>query len=322
MSEAQRPPVIELPAAGASIEAERHAAAAVLAAATDTGFFYLRGHEATPMLVEQARAASREFFALPAETKATAAIDRQQRGWMALGGATMYGAAEADLKEVFFFGPDFHADDPEVCECRPLCAVNRWPAAMPGLRSGVWPCYEALMRSGCRLLRLVALALDLPADFFEPHYQRPLGRAQIIRYPPQPEDTTHERYGVAPHTDFGCVTLLLQDECGGLEVCRRDGSWMPVPPLEDTLVVNLGDLLARWSNDRFASTPHRVVNRAPRHRYSIALFCDPASDAVVDPLAMRLPPGVAPRYEPVTAGEYIASRNRGAFAHYAVPGTQ
>ena len=309
-----RLPVIELPPPGADARA---AAAAVRAAATDTGFLYLHGHEATGEVVRRAREASREFFALPAEAKAEVAIDRQQRGWMAAGGATMYGADEADLKEVFFFGPDFRADDPEVIAGRPLCALNRWPAAMPDLQTRVWPCYEALMRSGRRLLRLVALALALPEDFFDARYRRPLGRAQLIRYPPQPAGAARERYGVAPHTDFGCITLLLQDDCGGLEVRTRDGRWTPVPPRDDALVVNIGDLLARWSNDRFASTPHRVVNRAPRFRHSIAVFCDPDSDAVVDPRAMPLPPGATPHHEPVTAGEYIASRNRGAFSHYA-----
>ena len=168
-------------------------------------------------------------------------------------------------------------------------------------------------------LGLMALALDLPGDFFAQRYRRPLGRAQLIRYPPQPPGAAHERYGVAPHTDFGCITLLLQDDSGGLVVRHRDGNWIPVPPIAGTLVVNIGDLLARWSNDRFASTPHRVVNRAPRHRHSIAVFCDPASDAVVDPRDMPLPAGMSPRYEPVSAGAYIAGRNRGAFAHYRKP---
>ena len=104
----------------------------------------------------------------------------------------------------------------------------------------------------------------------------------------------------------------------GVTIVRtRDDLWTPVPPRADALVVNIGDLLARWSNDRFASTPHRVVNRAARFRHSIAVFCDPQSDAPVDPRAMALPPDMAPRYAPVTAGEYIAGRNRGAFSHYA-----
>ena len=309
------PPVIDLDAADGP-DAERRAAIALLTAATGTGFFYLRRHGIPEAAVDEASAACREFFALPEALKAEVAIDRQQRGWLAMGGATMYGADEPDRKEVFFFGPEFRADDPELRAHLPLCAPNRWPAGMPALRARVWPYYEAVIECGRRLLRLVALALDLPAGFFAPYYRRPLGRGQLIRYPPQPPASVREHYGVAPHTDFGCITLLLQDTSGGLEVLRRDGQWTPVPPLAGTLVVNIGDLLARWSNDRLASTPHRVVNRAPHHRHSIAIFCDPASDTPIDPRAMRLPTGQPPRYEPVTAGEYIVSRNRGAFAHY------
>ena len=112
------------------------------------------------------------------------------------------------------------------------------------------------------------------------------------------------------------MTLLLQDDCGGLEIQNRAGEWVQATPLADSLVVNIGDLLARWSNDRLKSTRHRVINRVTDRRYSIPVFCDPDCNAVIDPRDMGLRDGEEPLYEPVTAGDYIMGRNKMSFAHY------
>lgn len=291
-------------------------AAAVHAAATGAGFFYLVNHGIEEAVSMQAMQASTDFFAHSIEHKRTIAIDQNQRGWMTVGGATMYGASEPDLKEVFFFGPNLAADDPDVVAGKPLCARNRWPAFMPDLEQRIWPYYQSTLTCGLHLLEAIALALDLDRGFFRSRYRKPLGRGQLIRYPPQPAGADREHFGVAPHTDFGCITLLLQDDSGGLEVCLRDGRWVAAPPMPGALVVNIGDLMARWSNDRFTSTAHRVVNRAPRYRHSIALFCDPDTDAVIDPADMAATGVHSSRYEPVTAGDWISRRNHDSFAHY------
>ncbi len=133
-------------------------------------------------------------------------------------------------------------------------------------------------------------------------------RTQMVYYPPQPPQADAAQFGVAPHTDYGCITLLWQDTLGGLQVREiANGTWIDAPPIPGTFVVNVGDLLARWSNDRYRSTLHRVINRSGRERHSIATFYDPTYDAAVDPRELGAAPDTL-RYEPVRAGDYILGR--------------
>ena len=289
---------------------------AIRDAATGIGFFYVSGHGIPQSVVDAAFAASRAFFALPTEAKATVAIGTDQRGWMGPGMSRMAGSRAADRKEVFFWGREVAPDDPDLG--KPLVAPNRWPdAVFLALRRDVTPYYEAARAVGDDLLGALAVALGGPPDAFAAAYERPLARGQLVHYPPAREgDDEAGRFGVAPHTDFGVLTLLLQDDSGGLQVRRRDGAWIDAPPLPGTLVCNIGDLLQRWSNDRFLSTVHRVVNRTAKARHSIPVFHDPRTDAIVDP-RLFLRDGEAPRHPPVAAGEHIAGRNRGSFSQYA-----
>lgn len=292
-------------------------AAEVRKAAEEIGFLYLANHGIDPAVQHRAQAAAQAFFALPDVDKQKVAVNQLNRGHLAMGDCQLPGAEATDLKEIFFWGPEVPPDDPAARAGLPLMGPNNWPADMPELQDAVWPYYEAVMACGDALLRAVAVSLDLDPGFFATRYRRPLGRGQLVFYPPHPRDREVPNLGAAAHCDFGCVTLLLQDDNGGLEIRRRDGDWVAAPPIEGTLVVNIGDLLARWSNDRFRSTLHRVVNRSPNRRHSIAVFYDPDSDAVIDPRDMGLPDGSAARYAPIAAGEYIMSRNRISFAHYA-----
>jgi isopenicillin N synthase-like dioxygenase len=143
-----------------------------------------------------------------------------------------------------------------------------------------------------------------------------LARGQLGFYPPSTQiDKCEERFGLAPHTDFGVLTLLLQDNSGGLQVQNKSGNWIEAPPISGTLACNIGDLLARWSNNRFASTLHRVVNRTQNARYSIPVFFDPQTDAVIDPVDLGILKENA-LYEAITTGQHISSRNTQSFIHY------
>jgi isopenicillin N synthase-like dioxygenase len=151
-------------------------------------------------------------------------------------------------------------------------------------------------------------------DFFETYYELPLARGQLVYYPPSRDiDEADQRFGVAPHTDFGVLTFLLQDDSGGLQIQTRGGEWVEAPPIPGTLVCNIGDLLQRWSNDRFVSTVHRVINRSGNARYSIPVFFDPNSSTIVDPRDLG---AKVPVYRPVVAGEHIAGRNKKSFAQH------
>jgi len=250
------------------------------------------------------------FFELPSAQKNKIAIDTNNRGYLAEGMAQMHGAVRKDQKEVFFWGREADSSDPDVIAGLPLCGPNQWPTA-ERFRDAVNTYADMVKVIGDKLLQIIAVALGARPDFFEDYYQRCMLRGQLLCYPPTGDHP--DQFGVAPHSDFGCITLLLQ-ETPGLEVLFPDGQWVAAPPVENTLVVNIGDLLERWSNNRLPSTKHRVRNTSSDARYSIAMFYDPNPGAVVDP--SELLPDEVPKFPPVKAAEYILGCNKGAFAHY------
>lgn len=303
-------PVIDL--AGMSDPGRRAALAAQLVETAQTvGFFYISGHGVPADLRAEAFAASAQFFALPEATKAQVRVDQNQRGWMAQGLSTLEGSKTHDAKEVFFWGWDVAPDDPDLG--LPLVALNQWPTAVP-LRDRLLPYYRAVVALGRQVLALLAEGLDADSQVLQRAYEKPLARGQLVYYPPVDEqDTSVERYSAAPHTDFGVLTLLAQDDRGGLQVRNAAGDWIEAPPVPDTYVCNIGDLLQHWSGGRLRSTAHRVINRSGQPRFSIPVFCDPASATRIDP--SELIPGT-PQGEVMTAGAYIAGKNRRNFAHY------
>jgi isopenicillin N synthase-like dioxygenase len=289
---------------------------AIYAAALDHGFFYISNHGIDPALMEQAFAVSKAFFDLPEEVKQTVAVDKNQRGWLAQGMSRLQGSKTHDLKEVFFWGTHTEADDPDLLAGKPLCAMNKWPSDFPRLQEDLIPYYDAVCHVARRVMAAVAVSLDQPADFFDPAYAKPLARGQMVYYPASTvQDEAEARFGVAPHTDFGVLTVLMQDSSGGLQVQAKSGDWIEAPPIPGTLVCNIGDLLARWSNNRFASTVHRVINRTSNARYSIPVFFDPHTDTLIDPTGLGISANQS-AYEPVRAGEHIMGRNAKSFAQY------
>jgi isopenicillin N synthase-like dioxygenase len=307
-------PILDLDTAVDS-EGVRRLATQIETATSQCGFFYVTGSLLQANTIAAIRREQRHFFALSAEQKAKIAIDLNNRGYLASGQARMQGAVNTDQKEVFFWGPEIAADDPRVLAGVPLCGPNQWPENPPSLRTAVLNYAAMIKQIGDVLLRAMALRLGADENFFSHRYRDPMLRGQLLRYPPTVGDA--DQFGVAAHSDFGCITLLLQ-ETAGLEVLFADGQWVAAPPRDNTLVVNIGDLLERWSNGNLPSTTHRVRNESSADRYSIAVFYDPDPEAIVDPSDLGLP-GVD-AYPPIAAAQYILSRNRGAFAHYQATG--
>jgi len=283
--------------------------------AKTVGFFYIKGHEISPSLIAQAFAASQRFFALPLVDKSTIAVDVNQRGWMGQGMTQLEGAKTHDAKEVFFWGWDVDANDPDVLAGVPMVFPNQWPDQVaPFLRHELSPYYAAVIDLSRMVLSALAHGLGKPKDFFETAYLKPLGRGQLVYYPPMSEeDLKEERFGAAPHTDFGVLTVLLQDMQGGLQVLNQSGDWIEAPPIENSFVCNIGDLLERWTNGALVSTKHRVINRNKTARYSIPVFCDPASQTIIDPTDFGTGDE---KFEKITAGEHISNRNRKNFTQY------
>ncbi len=286
------------------------AAEELLVATRDSGFIYVHIGSDHATTIKDMRRAQRSFFAQSVARKSEISIDLNNRGYLAEGLAQMHGAVRRDQKEVFFWGREADSNDPDVINGLPLCGPNQWPE-LAGFQNAVLD-YSAMIQSiGDKLLQIVAVSLGASSSFFKSYYERCMLRGQLLCYPPT--ENHPDQFGVAPHSDFGCITLLLQ-ETAGLEVLFPNGEWIPAPPIENTLVVNVGDLLERWSNHRFPSTKHRVRNLSSDARYSIAMFYDPSPGAVID--STDILPSESAKYPPVAAAEYILGRNKGAFEHY------
>jgi len=293
--------------------------AAMRAASTEVGFFYISGHGVPEAAIAAARDAARRFFEQPEEAKARVAVNARHRGFIGIGGAKMYSNARIDLKESFVWGLELPEDDPEVAAGNPLLGPNQWPAQPAEMQAALYGYYLEILACGRDLLRAFALALDLPEMFFVERYRRPLARGSVVYYPPQPAEMGSDQFGVAPHTDYGGLTFVWQDDSGGLQVKGREGQWLTAHPIEGTLVINIGDLMARWSNNLFRSTPHRVINASGGVRQSMAVFFDPDYDTVIDPRDI-FGPETKTTYQPVTCGDYIRGRFDAAFKYRAAQG--
>lgn len=259
-------------------------------ACRESGFFYVIGHGVDEGLQARLRELSREFFAQDAESKLRIRMalgGRAWRGYFGVGDELTSG--KPDQKEGLYFGTELAPDHPLVLAGTPLHGPNLFPAEPAGLRETVLEYMAALTGLGHRLMAGLALSLGLDAAYFaERCTGDPLTLFRIFNYPP-PSDPT--LWGVGEHTDYGLLTILLQDDAGGLEVRSRSG-WVAAPPVPGSFVCNIGDMLDRMTRGVFRSTPHRVRNPAPRNRLSFPFFFDPGFFTRVQPI--DLPDGEAP----------------------------
>ncbi len=308
-------PVIDTgPLHSGNSEAVRSVVSGIRQAAEKVGFFYIRNHGIPKDVIEQAYRAAQGFFSRPKEWKDSVKINANHHGYLTVGEAKMEQAERVDFKESFVWGLDLPDEHSSVTMENPFLGRNQWPDEMPEFKRSVYPFFEAGLQCGRDMMRAFALGMEIPEDSFLKATNEPIARSSIIHYPPQPEDLGVEQFGVAPHTDYGCLTLLWQDQVGGLEVQTREGEWVTAHPIENTLVVNVGDLLTRWTNEGFKSTPHRVVNRKGQERYSMVIAWDPNFDTVVDP-SVVCKNGTQPLYPPVRCGDYVLSRFDSSFSY-------
>lgn len=278
-------------------------------AAREVGFFYVTGHGIDAQLLADVFAQSARFFALPEDVKARQSITRSphNRGFVAMKGESLDPTKAPDLKEAFNIGLDLGADDPRVAAGEPFRGVNLWPD-LAGWRETMLAYFNAVWMLGRKLHAAIALDLGLPSDFFEDKLDQPMATLRLLHYPPQPPVGDAGQIGAGEHTDYGDITLLMTDEVGGLEVRRRDGQWIAAPPIPGSFICNIGDCLMRWSNDVYVSTPHRVVNRGGRERYSVAFFLDPNPDALIEVLPTCVSDARPVRYPAVEGAEYLRQR--------------
>ena len=301
-------PVIDIaPLLARDAAGMRRIAAEMRAAAELIGFFYIANHGVDPALLARTLEASRQFFALPAAERLKLTVNQWHRGFVPAGQTVLVAGLKPDLKESFNFSIELAPDDPDIVAGRPLAGPNQWPD-LPGWRATVQAYYDAIVGLGNHVLRGLALALELGETHFTDLFQRHIARARLLHYPPQDGPLAGDQFGAARHADYGCITILWQDPLGGLEVQNRAGDWIAAPFVPGTFVVNLGDLMQRWTNDRFVSAKHRVINRSGRERYSIPVFYDPAFDTVIECLPTCQGPGNPARYPATTCGDWITAK--------------
>ncbi|MFK7854779.1 MAG: isopenicillin N synthase family dioxygenase [Granulosicoccus sp.] len=287
-------------------------ACALHAASQSLGFIYVKGHGIPEHIINAARRSAFDFFRSPETDKATVLISAQHRGWLRPGAAKMQDDAKVDLKESFIWG----AQDANGAtqQDHPLRGPNQWPSFTPDLQNHAMSYFDQVHEVAFHLMRGFALGLGLNENFFLRSCSRPLSRASFVYYPPQSQQSTQEQFGVGPHTDFGVLTVLCQDDTGGLQVEDINGDWIHAPPIEGTLVVNVGDLLSRWTAGAYKSTPHRVVNSSGRERLSLVLAFDPDPETVIDSRDIFGKDSSAPEKN-ITCGDYLLWRFAKAFSY-------
>lgn len=280
--------------AGAPGAAE--AAAAELRRICETvGFLYVVGHGVPEALMADTFAAAAAFHAQPEAAKLAVKVNTQLQGYMPLRGSTtrsspLSPARKPNENEAFFI-KRMAGDDSND---------GRWPADLPGFRETALRYYDAMDALAQALLPLYARALDLPPDWFATRCDRPLTGLRLTHYPPC--DYGADEFGIAPHTDSSFFTLLAQNRVPGLQIRTTAGEWIEAPVVPASFVVNTGDILHRWTNGRFLSTPHRAFNTSPGPRYAIPYFFHPNPDALIECL-----PGCGdPKFEPITTEGYMA----------------
>ena len=281
-------------------------------ASKNLGFIYIKGHGIPNQTIDAIRKDGLTFFRSKSSQKHQVKISQHHRGWLGYGGAKMKEDAKADLKESFLWGHQNKKGNTNGDH--PLRGPNVWPKFIPSLEKNAMAYFQYADQLARYLLKGFALGLNLEDDFFIKKSDKPLSRASLVYYPAQPNSLGSEQFGVSSHTDFGVLTILCQDMTGGLQIQDLDGEWFHAPPIKGTIIVNVADLLSRWTGGEYKSTPHRVVNTSGKERISIVLAFDPNSETIIDPREV-LNDGYDGNEKPISCGDYLIWRFKRAFSY-------
>jgi isopenicillin N synthase-like dioxygenase len=265
------------------------------------GFGYIINHGIEKTLIEQLFQVSKKFHSQPLSEKMRVALDHNHRGYIAINTSTDVNSKLADVKkpnqsESFMMMREDKSELPDVY----LSGPNQWPK-LENFKEVLEKYTCNMTKLGRNLMRLALLSSGVKDLSVMQSLDTPTIWLRLLHYPPISKNSPSDLYGSAPHTDFGCLTILAQDEIGGLQVQTREGEWIDVPKLEGSFVVNVGDMLSRYTNGLLRSTPHRVINKSGKERFSCPFFFDPHTNAVVQPLK-----GTGkPKFSPINFGEFL-----------------
>lgn len=284
MTQASQIPIVDVSPLTSSTSGVDAVATAIRDACRDNGFFYIVGHGVDEELQHRLEELSRQFFALDQPKKLDISMERGGRAWRGyfrVGDELTSG--RPDQKEGLYFGAELDDDHPKVAAGAPMHGRNLFPD-IPGFRETVLDYMDAMTRLSHALMTGIALSLDLDAAYFRSELTAdPLVLFRVFHYPPQPSSTVSDEWGVGEHTDYGLLTMLRQDQCGGLQV-KSQSRWIDATPIPNSFVCNIGDVLDRMTGGRYRSTPHRVRNTSGQSRLSFPFFFDPGFDAVIRPI--------------------------------------
>ena len=301
-------------------EASRRAAAQLRWAFENVGFYYLVGHGVPQPLIDRTYAAAARFHTQSVAKKLALKVNEHNIGYVPISEVLALQAASQGRKpsqnEAYFLRRERSPDDPAVIANRRFHGLNQWPDDLPGFRETALEYMRTLEALCRRLVPLYALALDLPAEFFDECFAEPHMILRISRYPVI-DGEDEALASLVPHTDSGFMTLLPPNPVPGLSIELPSGRWIDAPGIDGAYVVNGGDILHRWSNERFLSTPHRVRNVSGQVRYAIPFFCDPDHDTIIECLPSCRSAGSPAKYPPIRFGDYALWFARKTYEHMA-----
>ena len=305
-------PVVDLgPWLAGERGAMERAAGEIRIALTEIGFYYVVNHGVPRDQVREVFRQVARFHARPLEKKMALLLDRHSTGYLPMKGdtlrtSTVQTVTRPNLNEALFVGRDLPADHPDVLAGRRFRGANRWPADLPGFREAIVAYAEAMERLVRKLVPLYARALDLPITYFDEPFREPQYKLRLSHYPPQ-DPAARDEFGIAPHTDTSFLTLLAPNDVPGLSIRTQDGNWIEAPEIADAYVVNGGQMLQRWTNDRFLATPHRAVNRGGGERHAVVFFCDAGIDWPVAAVPTTVGPDRPPKYPTTYYADYMTA---------------
>lgn len=292
-------------------------------ACREVGFMYVVNHGIAQRDIDAVYAAADAFYQLPDSVKQRYDITRlgRHRGYVAIGGlaADSHDADAFDFHEGFEVGLELPETDADFLAGHLMYGPNVWPDELPEFRSVVYGYFEQVLALGRDLFRGFALALDVQEHYFDERIGKPMAQLRVLRYPPQPLPIDPRHIGVGAHTDYECFTILASS-APGLQVQNSVGDWIAAPPLPGAFVINIGDIMARWTNDVFLSTVHRVINSSGAQRFSLPFFFGANFDAEVRCLASCQSEQRPARYAPITAGEWTVSNITAAYGYRKTKG--
>jgi isopenicillin N synthase-like dioxygenase len=305
-------PVIDLgPCFAGEPGALDRAAAELRHALTEIGFYFIVNHGIPRALVQEAFRQAASFHGLPIDEKMKIRIDKHNVGYLPMKGDTLrtsvvQAVTKPNLNEALFVARDLPTDHPDVVADRRFRSANQWPESLPSFRDHVMAYCDALEHLVQKLVRLYARALDLPAEYFDAPFTDLQYKLRMTHYPPQPA-VADDEFGIAPHTDTSFLTLLAPNDVPGLAIRTQEGNWIDAPAIPDAFVVNGGQLLLRWTNDRFLATPHRAINRSGGERYALAFFCDANIDWPIASVPTCVGPDRPPKHPTTYYTDYMVA---------------